>query len=248
VADVVPAQQRPVGADREAAPERPGALVAVADVLPVAEPALAWAAVEASRWHSPLRLVDDTSPLGVFSASLGAGLVVVGERALLGWPGAPGLVAARRVAAVGGGAVVAVPGALRHDRPPVVVVGVSGGVSSWAAFAWAGQEAARLGCALRVVHAWQGVDDADVRAVAGGGPPRRTGAGARGGLLPAGLVVSTAVVAADPARALLDASRSAALVVLGLRVGSTTRGSVCEAVLDAAEVPVVLVPSEAGGG
>lgn len=138
----------------------------------------------------------------------------------------------------------------RRDAP--VVVGVDGSPSADLAVVEAAEEAARRGTRLVVLHA------ADPAVYEGGPAPAgytaahdivaRAAAAARAGDHPPR--VETAVVRATPVGALLDASRDAALVVLGARGLGTAHGllvgSVSRSLAGRASCPVLIVRRNAG--
>ncbi len=141
------------------------------------------------------------------------------------------------------------------DSPAVVVVGVDGSANSRPALAWAAEEAVHRSCELQVLNAWtlptpttggrtgppsylpdtstyqqhaQDLVEQQVRAVLG--------------------EASTAVVRAVRGRTvevLLEAGRSARMVVIGARGSSgLRRGSVSGQLVRRAPCPVLVVPAE----
>lgn len=138
----------------------------------------------------------------------------------------------------------------RRDAP--VVVGVDGSPSADLAVTAAAEEAVRRGTRLVVLHA------ADPAVYEGGPAPAdytaahdmvaRAAAAARAGDHPPR--VETAVVRATPVGALLDASRDAALVVVGAWGLGTAHGllvgSVSRSLAGRASCPVLIVRMNAG--
>ena len=138
-----------------------------------------------------------------------------------------------------------------------IVVGVDGSAGSVAALAWAVELAAQTGAAVEALSAWEltygWIDgyapdierwceearreararlDAAIAAVAGSHPSSTT--------------VTPTVVEGPAARALLDASKDADLVVVGSRgrggFAGLLLGSVSQQVVHHARVPVTVVP------
>jgi nucleotide-binding universal stress UspA family protein len=140
----------------------------------------------------------------------------------------------------------------RRDAPAPVVVGVDGSPSADLAVAAAADEAVRRDTRLIVLHA------ADPAVYEGGPAPvgytaahdvvDRAAAAARSAERPPR--VETAVVRATPVGALLDASRGAALVVVGARGLGTAHGllvgSVSRSLAGRASCPVLIVRGNAG--
>lgn len=175
--------------------------------------------------------------------------------------GGPASSAAARVAAAAGCPVAVVPllPTTAGDRPPPrVVVGVDGTTSSAAAVGFAFRAARRRGIPVHAVHAWTPDLPADLEAVAG--CPLAREAAALGRLDRAlatwraefaDVPLTTHVVRADPATALIALSDGAALVV----IGSPSRrrrldglfGSVGSTVLGRVRAPVTIVGSEGRG-
>ena len=200
-------------------------------------------------------VTQDPAP-ALIAESAHAGLMVLGSRGLGGWSG---LLVGSVGVQVGAHAlcpVVIVP----HDNPaegrePVIVVGVDGSKVSTQAIQFAFTQAAATGARVVAVHAWHS--------------PATTYDGRLGPLLTdstetaraaqslitesiAGAVADhpdvefdTVAVEGQPARALLSAGESAALIVVGSRGrGGFTGlllGSVSQAVLHHAHVPVAIV-------
>ena len=211
------------------------------------------------------RIAEDTSP-GIETApqvEIGAPIEVLGSEArraqLLvlgdrGLGGVTGLVlgsVAVALAARGACPVVIVRGETRNTDGPVVV-GIDGSPVSEAALAFAFDAAAVRGVALVAVHAWSptAVDKAlepvmDWAAVADEEEAvlaeRLSGWGQK---YPQ-VTVRRSVVRDGAARALVDASRGAQLVVVGSRgradAAGLFLGSVSHGVLHAAHCPVAIV-------
>lgn len=134
----------------------------------------------------------------------------------------------------------------------IVVVGVDGSEGSRRALRWAAGHARATGARLRAVRAWSYLDQPAERFdPAWGEEEARAGleeelAGLAEEL--AGIEVEPVVVCDLAARALLDAAKDAALLVVGSRgVGGfegLLLGSVSSQVVDHAPCPVVVVPGE----
>ncbi len=142
-----------------------------------------------------------------------------------------------------------------------VVVGVDGSMTADRAVRWAVGDACRRGVPLRIVHAWQrpvlgALPDpvslepvpyeCDARAVL-------DGAVASARALAPSLTIEPTLVREDATRALLDAGRDAAVVVVGSHgrgwTGSALVGSVSQQCATHARFPVVVVPAhERGAG
>lgn len=139
---------------------------------------------------------------------------------------------------------------------PHVVVGVDGAESSRQALDWAVEEATRRHLPLRVVCAWQ--SDYSAETVARLSPSMEDhsravveAAAAHARTTSPGLDVSTSIVHAQAASALIAASRHADTVVVGARgVGALTEalaGSTSMQLAAYASCPVVVVRETAGG-
>ncbi|CAL9283172.1 universal stress protein [Streptomyces olindensis] len=133
-----------------------------------------------------------------------------------------------------------------------ITVGLDGSSESRAAAEWAAREAKLRGLALRLVHVWQPVPEPMAQAPLLGAEthqhwteriPREAAAGLR--LRHPGVEVSTEQCSGNAAEALCSAAEESALLVLGSRgmsgLGGFLVGSVGQAVLAHAELPVVLV-------
>lgn len=133
-----------------------------------------------------------------------------------------------------------------------IIVGLDGSSESRAAAEWAAREAALRQVPVRLLHVWQPVPEPMAQAPLLGAEthqhwteriPREAAEGLR--LRHPGVEVTTEQRAGTPAEALLDAARDAELLVLGSRALSGLTGfligSVGQAVVARAEVPVVLV-------
>ncbi|MDN5750240.1 MAG: universal stress protein, partial [Pseudonocardia sp.] len=135
--------------------------------------------------------------------------------------------------------------------PPRVVVGVDGSESCLPAVAFALRAACRRGIPLVAVHAWTPDLPADLEAVCG--PPEMAEASARRTLdrVLARLPLHPPARGpagggrGDPAHALVDQSRGAALLVVGARgrgrVLGTVLGSVSQAVLRDGRCPLAVI-------
>jgi len=198
-----------------------------------------------------------------------ARLLVTGSRGLVGLRALLGRSVSARVAARApcpvvvvrppdgadpDGADGAVPDGAVPDggAPPRVVVGVDGRSAETPEVGFAFEAARQRGVPLVAVHAWVADPPADLEAVCA--PSTVAEAAARRRLdraveswharYPAVPVV-TRLVRADPARAIAEESRGAALVVVGTRgrglVLGALRGSVSRAVLGRVRAPVAVV-------
>ncbi|ARF70995.1 universal stress protein [Kitasatospora albolonga] len=136
-------------------------------------------------------------------------------------------------------------------QPPYLVVGVDGSEASKAALAFAFEEAALRGCALRAVAVWQppvfSFRDGDTLLDAERRLLAESVAG-WAGTYP-GVRLSHEVVTGSPVEALADAAEHAVAVVVGRRgQGGYTGmrlGSVVHGLLHRARCPVITVPLEA---
>ena len=159
-------------------------------------------------------------------------------------------------------------GCVRHAHAPVVVVrpeaeehagaivvGVDGSTASLAALRWARDEAQRRGAPVVALHAWQPEWATELAAMTGIEHDAALERAAQE--LVAGAIEATAGVGVEPnplvvrdvgAGALVDASKDAALLVVGSRgwggFAGLLLGSVSRRCLHAASCPVVVV----GGG
>lgn len=201
-------------------------------------------------------VVHDYPVDGLLALSAGAALLVTGRR---GTGGLPGLLLGSTAGALAQHAecpVIALPDepAVPTDRPSTVVVGVEGRPGDDAVLAFAVAEAAARGADLTAVHAWR---DVTVESAVGAFGPLVDWSGAEAAeqreLTEAlagwragqhGVRIEEVVVRDRPATALLRASTSAELLVVGhrhrgrlARLGSTTNG-----VLHRAACPIAVVP------
>ncbi|MEU8514650.1 universal stress protein [Kitasatospora sp. NPDC048722] len=137
---------------------------------------------------------------------------------------------------------------------PPVVVGFDGSPESLAATEWALHEARRRACPLTLLQAWPwprrdvvGSDETYRRSV-----ERLSAREAELHALELGVPISSSHVRAEPAEALEEAARSAAVLVLGSRglgaVHGYLTGSVSQEVLGRAACPVALVRAGESGG
>jgi nucleotide-binding universal stress UspA family protein len=144
--------------------------------------------------------------------------------------------------------------------PDVVVVGVDGSPNAWHALEWAAAEATLRGATLRIVCAFEDpVTSVGLGTAFGAGAPINVdpslieGAAkdvADDAVRRAGNVPTEVVARCDrPGDVLVDASKGAALLVVGSRghgaVGSFLLGSVSNYVVHHASCPVVIVPPTA---
>ncbi|WP_017594138.1 universal stress protein [Nocardiopsis potens] len=225
------------------------------------------AEAEAARPRTPVRTrvsASDPAP-ALIKASEEAGLVVVGSRGL-GGAGSLflGSVSIRVAAHARCPVVVVPPGEGRRRGRPRVAVGVDGSPGSAAALRFALEEAARTGAGLTAVYAWEPHRPADpfllgadldeeerrnlesradklVRRMLDEAGDERTG----------DVPVRVLVVRDQPAHALLEAGAEADMIVVGSRGRGGFRGlllgSVGQAVLHHAPVPVAVVHGHADG-
>ncbi|MPZ25417.1 MAG: universal stress protein [Micromonosporaceae bacterium] len=191
-----------------------------------------------------------------------AALVVVGDRGLGGFAGLlVGSVAIQVVAHARGPVLVARGAADATDAGGPVVVGVDGSANSAEAVEFGFAEAAARGAELVALRSWSGrlpqeqeqelpliydVDDVlaeQARRLAGWVAPARA-------RFP-GVIVHEQARHGRPARALVEASATAQLVVVGARgrggFAGLLLGSVSQAVLHHAGCPVAIVPAATGG-
>jgi nucleotide-binding universal stress UspA family protein len=196
--------------------------------------------------------VEIGAPIEVLgSEARRAQLLVLGDRGLGGVAGLVLGSVAVALAAHGACPVVIVRGEPRNQEGPVVV-GVDGSSVSEAALAFAFDAAAARGVELVVVHAWSptAIDRAwepvmDWNAVAVEEDAVLAERLAGWGQKYPQVTVRRTVVRDGAARALVDASRDAQLMVVGSRgrgnVTGLLLGSVSHAVLHAAHCPVAIV-------
>jgi nucleotide-binding universal stress UspA family protein len=142
-----------------------------------------------------------------------------------------------------------------------VVVGVDGSEGSRRALRWAAHEAAARGDALHLVHVWQqpqayaplglGTYPLDPEPIEQAARSLLDGLLTEARDLQPGLPVTGDVVEGAPAEALLDAARTAELLVVGSRglggFRSLLLGSVSQQVVQHARCPVVIIPDEDEG-
>lgn len=202
------------------------------------------------------------SPASVLvEASVNADLVVVGSRGMGGFRGLLVGSVGVQVASSASCPVVVI----RKEPSPsasVIVVGVDGSELSLAALDFAFAMADRRGWSVRAVHAWE-IPAYDVVAAPSGPPPfdveefeaaeARAFAESLAGQRERhpGVAVEEVIAKGPSARAILDASSDAALIVLGTRgrgefVGALL-GSVSQGVLHRAKVPVAVIGTEERG-
>lgn len=197
-------------------------------------------------------LVQHAPARALLVESAGAELLVVGSRG-------HGALSAFFVGSVADACVrhatvpVAVVRPEADEHPGAVVVGVDGSAASIEALRWAREEARLRGAGLVALHAWQPEYSTELAALAGvdhDAPLERAAHDVVEHALEAtaaadGVEVQARVVRAVPGAALVDASRDAALLVVGSRgrggfVGLLL-GSVSRRCLHAAACPVVVV-------
>lgn len=139
-----------------------------------------------------------------------------------------------------------------------IVVGADGSDGGRAAVGWAVAEASRLGCSLRVVHAWdlpgRAIDgpppflvpDIDPATVRGLRDRYREEAARAAAELGATVPTEVVISCPGPAESLVAASSTASLVVVGSRgrggLAGLLLGSVGQQVLHHSACPVVVVP------
>ena len=141
-----------------------------------------------------------------------------------------------------------------REAKPVVVVGFDETASAQRALRWAAVEAARSAGTVRVVVAWEPEDGGGWAQALGRSGPRWSASAARGAAAVVraehpGVDVVELPVAGDAARALLDSTKDADLLVIGTRghvgVVGAVLGSVSRRCLREARVPVVLLGPDA---
>jgi nucleotide-binding universal stress UspA family protein len=134
----------------------------------------------------------------------------------------------------------------------VIAVGVDGSPSSAAALRWAAQQAHATGASLQVITSWRfpRAYGYDVELTADWHPDQAASRAQSEALAAAAselenIVVETVLVEGEPARALLDASKEADLLVVGSRghgeLAGMLLGSVSEYCVAHADCPVVVV-------
>ncbi len=201
------------------------------------------------------------SPASVLvEASANADMVVVGSRGMGGFRGLLVGSVGVQVASSAACPVVVVRQA-PSGSAKTIVVGVDGSQLSLAALDFAFDMADRRGWSVRAVHAWE-VPAYDVLAAPSGPPPfdvaefeateRRAFAESLAGQRERhpGVTVEEVIAKGPSARAILDASDDAALIVLGTRgrgefLGALL-GSVSQGVLHRAKVPVAVIGPQEG--
>lgn len=212
------------------------------------------------RAKHPNITIESTVVLGNSAAVLleqaeDAQLLVVGSRGLGGFRGmllgSTGIQVASHAPCP-----VAVIRALPADAPRRVVVGLDGSELSQAALAWGFDYASRHGMTLNAVHAWT-IPSFDLLAAPAGPAPadvetiteeeRRSSAESLAGFRDRypDVTVEETVIKESATKALLEAAKDAALIVVGTHgrgeVMAAVLGSVSQALLRKADVPVVVV-------
>lgn len=137
---------------------------------------------------------------------------------------------------------------------PRIVVGIDGSAHGWAALAWAAERANDLGIPLHLVHAFApdlpmlGFGTTDQTSILDEGKRLLATATARAHAINPKLTVTTSLPPGFASRALVGASRSATMVVLGAvghgLLSRATIGAVAQQVAAHAECPVVIVGHE----
>lgn len=201
------------------------------------------------------QVVVGNSAAALLDQAKDAALVVVGSRGLGGFRGMLLGSTGIQVASHSPCPTVVVRG-LAKPGAHKVVVGLDGSELSQAALAWAFDYASRHGLSIHTVHAWTLPSFDLLAAPAGPGPvdletiteeEARSAAEALAGFSDRypDVVVEESVVKESAAKALLDAARGAALVVVGTHgrgeVMAAVLGSVSQSLLRKADVPVVVV-------
>ncbi len=132
-----------------------------------------------------------------------------------------------------------------------IVVGVDGGQAAVRAVQWAAQESLIRGCELLVIHGHGRAGGLAANAGPGGGPRRDAVLDAAASIVASdwpAVPVRTLLSDAEPAQALVTASRAADLVVLGTNgqddIARSLFGTVGQQVATRAHCPVVIVPDE----
>ncbi|MBO4205038.1 universal stress protein [Micromonospora echinofusca] len=198
-------------------------------------------------------IVDGEAAAVLLGQSPRATLIVIGDRGLGGFGSMLLGSVAVQVSAYAACPVLVARGAARSDGP--VVVGVDGSPRSRAAVAFAADQAAWRGAELVALHAWrypasEGPGDMqplvyDEREV--DDEERRILAESTAGLAERypEVTVTRRVVRARPARALVEESRRAQLVVVGARglggFAALVLGSVSHTVLHHSDCPVAVL-------
>ncbi|MFF4255195.1 universal stress protein [Streptomyces sp. NPDC001663] len=253
-------------AAREA--ERRGAALRLVHAVPdldEAGPVLASAASRIRARHPGLPVVTAAAEGGAVEALLresdGAVLTVVGNRGLGGITGLLFGSVSLRLAGHTHGPLLVVRGDHRCDEGSEVLLGLGGDTDADAA-AYAFQEAERRGAPLRVLHSWShrhiapempspipatspGQRDLAQRDATEAAVPRFSLAGLRERHPEVG--VETRTVRTGPAHALLEATRDAAVVVIGAHRRTDRHGPrpgpVAHTLLHRSHCPVVVVPT-----
>jgi len=202
------------------------------------------------------RVVNDLPARALLAEAVDADLLVVGARGLGGLRGLLLGSVSQRCAHL-----ATVPFAIVREgsesRTGPVIAGVDGSAASSEALVWAADEARRRGAALKVVHAWRDGtawlprllslrdrQDAEAEAarLVGDLIDERLGGDGRPDVV---------VTSSGAAAALVEASETAGLVVVGNHghgtFGGTLLGSVAQQVAHHAACPLVLVPASHAG-
>lgn len=209
------------------------------------------------------RVVVGNSAAALLDESSDAALLVVGSRGLGGFRGMLLGSTGIQVASHAPCPAVIVRGSASVDARSVVV-GLDGSELSQAALAWAFDYASRHGMVLHAVHAWT-LPSFDLLAAPAGPAPadeatimeeeQRSAAESLAGFAERypDVEVRETVVRESPVKALLEAAKDASLLVVGTHgrgeFMSAVLGSVSQALLRKAEIPVVVVgPVDTGQG
>ena len=201
------------------------------------------------------RLIEGEAASSLADAAVGADLLVVGCRGLGGFAGLLLGSISRKCLYQSRCPVVVVPMSWSGAGVDRVVVGVDGSDGSRRALEWAVTEAARHGASLQVVNVY---DDRPASSVIGYPAPSRedleklsqvlleeVAAGPVGSVGQAAPAVELVSLAGHASRVLIEASRSAALLVVGARGAGGLRGlilgSVSQQCAQHARCPVAVV-------
>lgn len=139
------------------------------------------------------------------------------------------------------------------DSPEVVVAGVDGSANSRAALAWAAEEASHRRCALHVITAWSLPTP---RTGGRAAPPSYTPEAStyqeqarqlvereKDAVLGENGSATCSSIRGRPLGVLLEAGRSARMLVVGSRGSRLRFGSVCDQLVRQAPCPVLVVPA-----
>lgn len=145
-------------------------------------------------------------------------------------------------------------GTTSPTRTARIVVGIDGSAHGWAALAWAAERASDVSTPLHLVHAFApdlpmlGFGTTDQSSIQAEGKRLLATATARAHAINPALTVTTSLPPGFASRALVAASHSATMVVLGAighgLLSRATIGAVAQQVAAHAECPVVIVGHE----